>query len=115
MGKVSRRLSGRVGALSFAPPVTHVYNPLVYARRSHEAYLRKYGADRRRVLLVGMNPGPFGMAQTGVPFGDVAFVRDFLGILRGARHAHNVRARTGAGGTPITISSVSGNIRLTRS
>jgi hypothetical protein len=26
-----------------------------------------------------------------------------------------VRARIGAGGTPITISSVSGNIRLTRS
>jgi single-strand selective monofunctional uracil DNA glycosylase len=30
--------------------------------------------------MVGMNPGPFGMAQTGVPFGDVAMVRDFLGI-----------------------------------
>jgi single-strand selective monofunctional uracil DNA glycosylase len=60
--------------------VTHVYNPLEYARRSHEAYLRKYGAGHRRVLLVGMNPGPFGMAQTGVPFGDVASVRDFLGI-----------------------------------
>lgn len=29
--------------------------------------------------------------------------------------SHNVRARIGAGGTPITISSVSGDIRLTRS
>src|SRR5688572_32536315 len=28
-----------------------------------------------------MNPGPFGMAQTGVPFGDVAMVRDWLGIV----------------------------------
>ena len=27
-----------------------------------------------------MNPGPFGMAQTGVPFGDVAMVRDWMGI-----------------------------------
>ena len=27
-----------------------------------------------------MNPGPFGMAQTGIPFGDVTMVRDFLGI-----------------------------------
>jgi single-strand selective monofunctional uracil DNA glycosylase len=27
-----------------------------------------------------MNPGPFGMAQTGVPFGDVAMVRGWLGI-----------------------------------
>ena len=77
---VSRRLSSRVSALTFAPPVTHVYNPLEYARRPHEAYLTKYGTGRRRVLLVGMNPGPFGMAQTGVPFGDVASVRDFLGI-----------------------------------
>lgn len=27
-----------------------------------------------------MNPGPFGMAQTGVPFGEVELVRDWLGI-----------------------------------
>jgi len=30
-------------------------------------------------------------------------------------NSHNVRARIGAGGTPITVSSVSGNVRLTRS
>jgi single-strand selective monofunctional uracil DNA glycosylase len=77
---VSRRLSSRVAPLTFAAPVSHVYNPLDYARRSHEAYLQKYGSGRKQVLLVGMNPGPFGMAQTGVPFGDVASVRDFLGI-----------------------------------
>ncbi len=77
---VSRRLSEAVGALSFAAPVSYVYNPLEYARRSHEAYLTRYGRGRRRVLLVGMNPGPFGMAQTGVPFGDVAMVREFMGI-----------------------------------
>jgi single-strand selective monofunctional uracil DNA glycosylase len=58
-----------------------VYNPLAYAREPHEAYLRKYGGDRpREALLIGMNPGPFGMAQTGVPFGDVGMVRDWLGI-----------------------------------
>ena len=91
---VSRQLSERVDALTFGPPVTHTYNPLEYARRSHEAYLRKYGAGRRRVLLVGMNPGPFGMAQTGVPFGDVACVRDFLGIrapVDRPRHEHPKR------------------------
>jgi single-strand selective monofunctional uracil DNA glycosylase len=77
---VSRRLSAEVDRLSFTPPVTHVYNPLAYARQPHEAYLTKYGRGPRRVLLVGMNPGPFGMAQTGVPFGDVAMVRVFLGI-----------------------------------
>jgi single-strand selective monofunctional uracil DNA glycosylase len=76
----SRDLSLAVGRLRFGPPVTHVYNPLEYAWRAHEAYLTRYGNGTRRVLLVGMNPGPFGMAQTGVPFGDVAMVRDFLGI-----------------------------------
>jgi single-strand selective monofunctional uracil DNA glycosylase len=77
---VSRRLSGRIDELRFKAPVTHVYNPLGYARAPHEQYLRRYGERTGRVLLMGMNPGPFGMAQTGVPFGDVHMVRDFLGI-----------------------------------
>jgi single-strand selective monofunctional uracil DNA glycosylase len=78
--EISRALSDVVDALRF-PSVAVVYNPLVYARAPHEAYLERYGAKRpREVLMVGMNPGPFGMAQTGVPFGDVAMVRDFLGI-----------------------------------
>ena len=76
----SRELAERVDALRF-PSVPFVYNPLVYARMPHEAYVERFGAKRpREVLMVGMNPGPFGMAQTGVPFGDVAMVRDFLGI-----------------------------------
>jgi single-strand selective monofunctional uracil DNA glycosylase len=77
---ISRELSEHVDALRF-PSVAVVYNPLVYARTPHESYLQRYGARRpREVLMVGMNPGPFGMAQTGVPFGDVAMVCDFLGI-----------------------------------
>jgi single-strand selective monofunctional uracil DNA glycosylase len=78
--RISRELSEQVDALRF-PSVSVVYNPLVYARAPHEAYLERWGArSPREVLMVGMNPGPFGMAQTGVPFGDVAMVRDFLGI-----------------------------------
>jgi single-strand selective monofunctional uracil DNA glycosylase len=77
---ISRRLSDRVARLKFAEPVTHTYNPLTYARAAHEAYLTRYGAGPKEVVLLGMNPGPFGMAQTGVPFGDVAMVRDWLGI-----------------------------------
>ncbi|MGH3128068.1 MAG: uracil-DNA glycosylase family protein [Gaiellaceae bacterium] len=77
---ISRELAAQVDALRF-PSVSLVYNPLVYARAPHEVYLERWGAKRpREVLMVGMNPGPFGMAQTGVPFGDVAMVRDFLGI-----------------------------------
>ena len=77
---ISRRLSARVGDLTFAPPVTHVYNPLEYARAPHERYLERYGVPPKEAVLVGMNPGPFGMAQTGVPFGDVQMVRDWMGI-----------------------------------
>lgn len=76
----SRRLHRETARLRFASPVTHVYHPLGYARRPHEAYLERYAATRKRVLFLGMNPGPFGMAQTGVPFGDVAWVRGWLGI-----------------------------------
>jgi single-strand selective monofunctional uracil DNA glycosylase len=77
---ITRRLRQDVDALRFRKPVTHVYDPLDYARRPHEAYLARWGGGRRAVVLVGMNPGPFGMAQTGVPFGEVSLVRDFVGI-----------------------------------
>jgi single-strand selective monofunctional uracil DNA glycosylase len=77
---LSRSLASSVSRLRFGDPVRYVYNPLVYARRSHEIYLRRHGATRKRVLLLGMNPGPFGMAQTGVPFGAVEAVRGWLGI-----------------------------------
>ena len=76
----SRRLCRAVERLSFGPPVARVYNPLRYARASHEAYLAHYGRPPRRVIFVGMNPGPWGMAQTGVPFGEVQAVRGWLGI-----------------------------------
>jgi len=69
-----------VSTLYFGPPVTHVYSPLVYARKPHEMYLNKYANAPREVLLLGMNPGPWGMVQTGVPFGEVALVREWLGI-----------------------------------
>jgi single-strand selective monofunctional uracil DNA glycosylase len=78
--QISRDLSRRVERLRFSEPVTHVYNPLLYARAAHERYLEQYGHGPKRIILLGMNPGPFGMAQTGVPFGDVAMVRDWLGI-----------------------------------
>jgi single-strand selective monofunctional uracil DNA glycosylase len=69
-----------VRALVFGPPVAHVYNPLDYAWAVHSEYLRRFGNGGKAVLLVGMNPGPWGMAQTGVPFGEVAAVRDWLGL-----------------------------------
>lgn len=76
----ARRLSRAVNKLDFADPVTHVYNPLAYAWAAHERYLRCMNPQGCRVLFLGMNPGPWGMAQTGVPFGQIEAVRDWLQI-----------------------------------
>src|SRR5438270_7364781 len=76
----AQRLSVAVGKLRFGSPITHVYNPLEYAWRAYEVYLRRYGNNPKRIIFLGMNPGPFGMAQTGVPFGQIAAVRDWLAI-----------------------------------
>ncbi|HEX5513824.1 MAG TPA: uracil-DNA glycosylase family protein [Gammaproteobacteria bacterium] len=67
-------------ALTFEPPVAYVYNPLVYAWAPYADYLHRYAHSGIEAVLVGMNPGPFGMLQTGIPFGDVGVVRDWLGI-----------------------------------
>ena len=78
--RITDDLNRDLAPLQFGAPVTHVYNPLIYARPAWDAYCRRYGQGERRVLFVGMNPGPFGMAQVGVPFGEVSLVRDWLGI-----------------------------------
>jgi single-strand selective monofunctional uracil DNA glycosylase len=74
------KLRQAVGKLRFAPPVAVVYNPLEYAWAAHEAYLKKYTPRRKGALFLGMNPGPFGMVQTGVPFGEIAAVKNWLKI-----------------------------------
>jgi single-strand selective monofunctional uracil DNA glycosylase len=76
----ARELSDSIDGMRFAAPVSHVYNPLTYAWAPHAAYLQRYGEGRKRVVFFGMNPGPFGMVQTGVPFGEIAAVRDWMGI-----------------------------------
>lgn len=76
----ARTLSARLDGLHFAPPVHTVYDPLQYAWAPHEAYLRRFATGPREVVFLGMNPGPFGMMQVGVPFGEVAAVRDWMGI-----------------------------------
>ena len=78
--KITDDLVADLAGLTFGPPVTHVYNPLVYARKPWDLYCEKYGQGQREVLCLGMNPGPFGMGQVGVPFGEVNLVRDWLGI-----------------------------------
>ena len=76
--ELTRRFSKKMGGLRFGGAVANVYNPLDYARIPHEEYLRRYAAGEKTAVFLGMNPGPFGMAQTGVPFGEVGAARDWL-------------------------------------
>lgn len=78
--RIAERLRENVARLRFADPIAYVYNPLAYAWEPHRQYLERYGEARREILLVGMNPGPWGMAQTSVPFGDVEMVKGWLEI-----------------------------------
>lgn len=78
--EAGRELADALRPLRFTDPVTNTYLTIDYAVAGYEAYLEKFGGSRKRVLLLGMNPGPYGMAQTGVPFGEVAAVRDWMGL-----------------------------------
>ena len=76
----ARSLCDTLAPMRFAAPVSHVYNPLDYAWVPNALYLQRFGQGKKNVIFVGMNPGPFGMVQTGVPFGEIAAVRDWMGI-----------------------------------
>jgi single-strand selective monofunctional uracil DNA glycosylase len=97
-----------ISHLDFSTPITHVYNPLEYAWDTHRCYVEKWGGTRRRVLLLGMNPGPWGMAQTGVPFGEVAAVTGPLAISGEVRQPENEHPKRPVTGLATTRSEVSG-------
>ena len=104
----ARELSAQVSRLRFAAPITHIYNPLEYAWAAHEMYLRRFGASSKRVVFLGMNPGPFGMTQTGVPFGEIAAVRDWLQIQTPIGKPANEHPKRPIEGFGCTRSEVSG-------
>ena len=76
----SKKLSKQVSGMKFSEPTAYVYNPLDYAWAIHQSYLKLAGPSKKKVVFLGMNPGPFGMAQTGVPFGEIPAVRDWMGL-----------------------------------
>lgn len=78
--QITDDLIADLDGLTFGAPVTHVYNPLVYARAAWDRYCERFGKGPTPILLLGMNPGPWGMSQVGVPFGEIASVRDWMGI-----------------------------------
>jgi single-strand selective monofunctional uracil DNA glycosylase len=106
--RIARDLRRDVDRLGFAAPVTHVYNPLDYAWAPHRAYLERFGSAPKEALLLGMNPGPWGMAQTGVPFGDVTMVRGWLGITGKVARPRNEHPKRPVLGLDCARSEVSG-------
>lgn len=105
---LSERLRDDLDPLTFAEPITHVYNPLSYAWELHKSYLERFGGRTGRVVLLGMNPGPWGMAQTGVPFGEIAAVRDFMGLRGQVEQPSLPHPKRPVDGLACTRSEVSG-------
>jgi single-strand selective monofunctional uracil DNA glycosylase len=106
--KISAALATECDTLRFGAAVAAVYNPLVYAARPHALYLELAGAAPKKAIFLGMNPGPWGMAQTGVPFGEVAAVRDWLGIEAEVGKPKEEHPRRPVNGFACTRSEVSG-------
>jgi len=106
--EAGKTLIEEVSSLTFSEPVTHVYNPLEYAWKSHETYLGRFASKECRVILFGMNPGPWGMSQTGIPFGEVEAVRDWMGIDMEVGKPTNEHPKRQVEGFACTRSEVSG-------
>lgn len=104
----TRSLTKRLTTLHFSPPVAHTYNPLTYAGDNYELYLRRYADSPKQNFFLGMNPGPFGMAQTGIPFGEVNAVKHWLNLQAPIRPPADQHPKRPILGLNCTRSEVSG-------
>lgn len=106
--RAAGRLADRVDALRFAEPTTHIYNPLRYAWAGYRSYLEQHAGTPKKVIFLGMNPGPYGMAQTGVPFGEISLVRDWVGVEAAIGRPKNEHSKRRIEGFVCQRSEVSG-------
>ncbi len=106
--RVYKKLNKTIASMSFAEPITHVYNPLEYAWAVFANYLESYAPMRPTNILLGMNPGPWGMAQTGIPFGEISFVRDWMGLRGKIKQPPNPHPKRPIEGFECSRSEVSG-------
>lgn len=96
--KATAALRDGTERLQFGDPVHFTYNPLTYAWAPHEQYVRAYGNGEKSHFFLGMNPGPFGMAQTGVPFGGSGCGRQLAAHPRRSRQAGAHPSQASRGG-----------------
>ena len=105
---IANDLSESLRPLEWGLPVSFIYDPTDYARVPLSEYFEKYGHSPKKVVLVGMNPGPWGMLQTGVPFGEVNFVRDWMAIDSPVKQPGKLHPKRPVDGFSCTRSEVSG-------
>ncbi|MBI9103181.1 MAG: single-stranded DNA-binding protein [Spirochaetales bacterium] len=106
--KAAARLKTETAPLSFGGKVHTVYNPLNYAWELHKIFLERYGEGTKKILFLGMNPGPWGMAQTGIPFGEINAVREWFKIEGGVSQPPVIHPKRPIEGLACTRSEVSG-------
>ncbi len=104
----TEQLRADMNALSFADPVAYVYNPLDYAWAMHEAFIKRFATKKKKVIFLGMNPGPWGMSQTGIPFGEIPSVRDWMKLDKPITQPDSVHPKRPITGLACTRSEVSG-------
>lgn len=59
-------LVSKLKLLDYGPNIDFIYSPLEYASNLHKVFLQKFLNSNIKVLFLGINPGPWGMCQTGV-------------------------------------------------
>ena len=106
--KISASLAKECETLRFGGKVAAVYNPLLFASLPHNKYLELSGSGPKKVIFLGMNPGPWGMAQTGVPFGEITAVRDWMGIMAEVKKPEREHPKRPIEGFACAKSEVSG-------
>jgi len=106
--KIIDALMDDLRPLRFGAPVTHVYNPLEYARAPYLQYCHRYGLPEKEIVLIGMNPGPWGMAQTGIPFGEITAVKEWMKIDAPVGQPVNIHPKRPVTGFDCKRSEVSG-------
>lgn len=94
--------------LRFTDPVAVVYNPLEYAGAVYFDYWKRFGGEKKEMVFLGMNPGPFGMAQTGIPFGEISMVRDWMKLHGDVQKPKKEHPKRPVEGFACTRSEVSG-------
>ena len=108
LNAITDRLNRDVKRLKFGPPVTHVYNPLDYASKPYRVYVSRFAKPPKQAVFVGMNPGPWGMAQTGIPFGEIKAVKQWMRIEAEVTRPVNMHPKRPVMGFACNRSEISG-------